>query len=42
MLIFFQAGAHGEDMLDTSDILAHLSGINNYSYNYNYTIESWI
>ncbi|KAI4995444.1 hypothetical protein ZWY2020_035347 [Hordeum vulgare] len=27
------AGAHGEDMLDTSDILAHLSGINNYSYN---------
>ncbi|KAE8771028.1 Zinc finger protein CONSTANS-LIKE 5 [Hordeum vulgare] len=36
------AGAHGEDMLDTSDILAHLSGINNYSYMYNYTIESWI
>ncbi|XP_044973937.1 putative zinc finger protein CONSTANS-LIKE 11 [Hordeum vulgare subsp. vulgare] len=36
------AGAHGEDMLDTSDILAHLSGINNYSYKYLYTIESWI
>ncbi|XP_037428299.1 uncharacterized protein LOC119294153 [Triticum dicoccoides] len=36
------AGADGEDMLDSSDILAHLSGINNYSYKYNCTIESWI
>ncbi|XP_037437144.1 zinc finger protein CONSTANS-LIKE 4-like isoform X2 [Triticum dicoccoides] len=36
------AGADGENMLDSSDILAHLSGINNYSYKYNCTIESWI
>ncbi|KAM0922193.1 hypothetical protein ACQ4PT_006408 [Festuca glaucescens] len=36
-------GADEEDILDSSDILAHLSGINSYSYKYNNcTIESWI
>ncbi|KAF8780545.1 hypothetical protein HU200_001679 [Digitaria exilis] len=31
-----------EDMMDTSDILAHLSGFNPYNYKYKSTIESWI
>ncbi|KAJ1298869.1 hypothetical protein BS78_01G486700 [Paspalum vaginatum] len=31
-----------EDMLDTSDIIAHLSGLNSYSYKYKCTIESWM
>ncbi|XP_015690375.1 uncharacterized protein LOC102720496 [Oryza brachyantha] len=35
-------GMKGEDMLDSSDILAHLSGMNSYGYKYNYTVESWI
>ncbi|CAD5170686.1 unnamed protein product [Musa acuminata subsp. malaccensis] len=29
-----------EDILDSSDILAHISGVN--SFKYNYTLESWI
>ncbi|KAH7662754.1 CCT domain-containing protein [Dioscorea alata] len=29
-----------EDMFDSSDIFAHISGVN--SFKYNYTIESWI
>ncbi|XP_039139334.1 uncharacterized protein LOC120276720 isoform X1 [Dioscorea cayenensis subsp. rotundata] len=29
-----------EDMFDSADILAHISGVN--SFKYNYTIESWI
>ncbi|XP_073000707.1 uncharacterized protein [Typha latifolia] len=29
-----------EDVLDSSDILAHISGVN--SFKYNYTLESWI
>ncbi|KAL5210239.1 hypothetical protein ABZP36_005862 [Zizania latifolia] len=32
----------GEDMLDSSDILAHLSSMNSYSYKYNCTVDSWI
>ncbi|RCV18259.1 hypothetical protein SETIT_3G285800v2 [Setaria italica] len=31
-----------EDMMDTSDILAQLSGLNSYNYKYKCTIESWI
>jgi len=31
-----------EEMLDTSDILAQLSGLNSYNYKYKCTIESWI
>lgn len=31
-----------EGMMDTSDILAHLSGLNPYNYKYKCTIESWI
>ncbi|TVU48439.1 hypothetical protein EJB05_08076, partial [Eragrostis curvula] len=31
-----------EDMLDSSDILAHLSGLNSYNYKYKCNIESWI
>jgi hypothetical protein len=31
-----------EDMLDTSDILAQLNGLNPYNYKYKSTIESWI
>ncbi|CAN6308096.1 unnamed protein product [Urochloa humidicola] len=31
-----------EDMMDTSDILAHLSGLNPYNYKYKCSIESWI
>jgi hypothetical protein len=31
-----------EDMLDSSDILAHLSGLNSYNYKYRCNIESWI
>ncbi|OEL17695.1 hypothetical protein BAE44_0021285, partial [Dichanthelium oligosanthes] len=31
-----------EDMMDTSDILAHLSGLNSYNYKYKCSIESWI
>uniref|UniRef100_K3Z2Y9 CCT domain-containing protein n=1 Tax=Setaria italica TaxID=4555 RepID=K3Z2Y9_SETIT len=31
-----------EDMRDTSDILAQLSGLNSYNYKYKCTIESWI
>lgn len=29
-----------EGILDSSDILAHISGVN--SFKYNYTLESWI
>ncbi|KAF0893326.1 hypothetical protein E2562_023960 [Oryza meyeriana var. granulata] len=36
------ASMKGEDTLDSSDILAHLSGMNSYSYKYNCTVESWI
>ncbi|XP_062209829.1 uncharacterized protein LOC133911553 isoform X2 [Phragmites australis] len=32
----------GEDMLDMSDTLSHLSGLNSYNYKYKCTIESWI
>ncbi|KAF2937201.1 uncharacterized protein [Oryza sativa Japonica Group] len=35
-------GMKGEDMLDSSNILAHLSGMNPYGYKYNSTVESWI
>ncbi|KAL6907672.1 hypothetical protein ACP4OV_002711 [Aristida adscensionis] len=31
-----------EDMLDSSDILAHLSELNSYNYKYKCNIESWI
>ncbi|PWZ53603.1 hypothetical protein Zm00014a_037504 [Zea mays] len=31
-----------EAMLDTSDILAHLSELNSYNYKYKCTIESWM
>lgn len=31
-----------EAMLDTSDILAHLSALNSYNYKYKCTIESWM
>ncbi|GJN30248.1 hypothetical protein PR202_gb18539 [Eleusine coracana subsp. coracana] len=31
-----------EDMLDSSDILAHFSGLNSYNYKYRCNIESWI
>ncbi|KAL6660239.1 hypothetical protein ACP70R_002361 [Stipagrostis hirtigluma subsp. patula] len=31
-----------EDMLDSSDILAHLSELNSYNYKYKCSIESWI
>jgi hypothetical protein len=38
----FQDRMKEEDMMDTTDILAHLSGLNSYSYKYKCTIESWI
>lgn len=38
----FQDHMKEEEMLDTSDILAQLSGLNSYNYKYKCTIESWI
>ncbi|KAG8073399.1 hypothetical protein GUJ93_ZPchr0006g46416 [Zizania palustris] len=35
-------GMKGEDMLDSSEFVAHLSGMNSYSYKCNCTVESWI
>uniref|UniRef100_A0A0D9VPC8 CCT domain-containing protein n=1 Tax=Leersia perrieri TaxID=77586 RepID=A0A0D9VPC8_9ORYZ len=32
----------GEDLFDSSDILAHLSGVISYGYKYNCAVESWI
>ncbi|RWW26069.1 hypothetical protein GW17_00009570, partial [Ensete ventricosum] len=38
--LLVQAVVKEEDILDSSDILAHISGVN--SFKYNYTLESWI
>jgi hypothetical protein len=38
----FQDHMKEEAMLDTSDILAHLSELNSYNYKYKCTIESWM